>query len=395
MELPASAVVPPTSNDTAQKADGIYKEVVDVYMSNENVQESEFMAIQEPYTLVGNESLQKEKQISVDPISLKESSTRDASSLSRLVLPPINTGPKVTGMYPPLPLAKPKFLSSSLPNSATSSPRFGSILLKKKGRHQSPASPLQVNNVVRQHSAVHSLLTLRQESCLRRSKSCGEGRACAPSNEFDLRLNKVVNGTEHEHEIRLHGSFSGTTEANKDGGGHKSVKKKNTDPYDEGFKCGALCLFLSGFGRGKPVGRARKEEARTVENVISRTVSLERFECGSWSSSAIINGNEAEEDGESVNLYFDLPMELIRTSVNDAHSPVTAAFVFDKEDRKGVLKNSSTKATRKSHESSRHVRFSTSSPTSYPASPSSCNITPRLRKAREEFNAFLEAQGSS
>uniref|UniRef100_A0A803QF64 Uncharacterized protein n=1 Tax=Cannabis sativa TaxID=3483 RepID=A0A803QF64_CANSA len=47
---------------------------------------------------------------------------------------------------------------------------------------------------------------------------------------------------------------------------------------------------------------------------------------------------------------------------------------------------------RKSNDSARHVRFSTASPQSFPASPT-C-ITPRLRKAREDFNAFLEAQSA-
>ena len=156
------------------------------------------------------------------------------------------------------------------------------------------------------------------------------------------------------------------------------------------FKCSAVCLFIPGFGKAKPV-RPRKTEAMVMgNNVISRTVSLEKFECGSWDSSSIIADHD--EDGDSMNLYFGLPLESITNLGNDAHLPVSAAFVFDNKDIKGVLKNGSTptRATgRKSHESSRHVRFSTS----YPASPASC-ITPRFRKAREDFNAFLEAQSA-
>jgi hypothetical protein len=144
------------------------------------------------------------------------------------------------------------------------------------------------------------------------------------------------------------------------------------DPIDDGLKCGVLCFYLPGFAKGKPV-RTKKEEVRgDLGNVISRTVSLEKFECGSWASSAIINDHE----DDSKNLYFDLPLELIQASANDANSPVSAAFIFDK-DRKQVLKSCSTRAApRNSHEFSRHVRFSTSLPTSHPTSPTSC-ITPR------------------
>lgn len=64
---------------------------------------------------------------------------------------------------------------------------------------------------------------------------------------------------------------------------------------------------------------------------MSRTVSLEKLECGSWASSAICRGSE-EAGGDSKHLYFDLPIELIRSSVtDDANSPVTAAFVFEKD----------------------------------------------------------------
>ncbi|KAE8647789.1 hypothetical protein Csa_003234 [Cucumis sativus] len=75
------------------------------------------------------------------------------------------------------------------------------------------------------------------------------------------------------------------------------------------------------------------------------------------------------EDGESGSLYFDLPMELIRNSVSaQTQSPVGAAFVFN---GRGVWNK-----PKLAEESGA-------------ASP--CIITPRLRKARQEFNALLEA----
>ncbi|XP_019198964.1 PREDICTED: uncharacterized protein LOC109192717 [Ipomoea nil] len=289
-----------------------------------------------------------EKQISVDPISLKE-----PSAYSQLVIPPLPAPPSN------------KFLSCSLPNSVSSSPKFRAAanLSRNKWRNQS-----------------HSVALANLER-LRRSKSCGEGRASVPPEEFDMWFAKT-------NIKQVVGKFS-RPETKADGDFRAGAKARSAPLDDEKFKCGALCLFIPGFGKAKPV-KARKEELplplpAEMVHTISRTVSLEKFECGSWASSSI-NGGEASTH------FFDLPMELIRCkSVNDMHSPVSTAFVFDQKSPKGVLKNGGS--SRKSHESTRHVRFSTSSPTSYPASPTSC-ITPRLRKAREEFNAFLEAQGA-
>nr|XP_023919268.1 uncharacterized protein LOC112030839 [Quercus suber] len=349
-----------TSKGGAQEADEFYDEVeVDANMSPDL-----------PYDFE-KERLQKEKQISVDPISLQGSSMGKASF--KLMLPPL---PPAEG-----------FLSCSLPNSANSSPRFNSAPLKKKSRDGSKANPRQVSNLARQHSAAddHVLSPLQRETYLQRSKSCYEGKARALADDFELWLTKP-NSIEYDHKYDI--SFS-KTEPSKDS--HKYTRSMGGG--DEEFKCGALCLFLPGFGKGKPV-RAKKEvvdieHVVNIENVISRSVSLEKFECGSWASSAITH--DSEDDSKS--LYFDLPLELIRTSVNDAHSPVTAAFFFD-NDKKRVLKNGSARSTaKKSDESPCHVRFSLSSPRSHPTSPASC-ITPRLRKAREEFNAFLEAQGA-
>ncbi|KAF8025417.1 hypothetical protein BT93_F2294 [Corymbia citriodora subsp. variegata] len=337
----------------------------------------------------GKDSPRHEKQIGVDPISLQQ----EPAFFVAKPLAPIKTS-ALHGLLPPLSPAKSKFLSYSLPSSATTSPRFPSVtnLLKR-------------NKKLVQHEKMRSF---------RRSKSCGEGRAIPPSVDFDLLATKAkaqATGTtsstsdssctsdssesECPQDVNLKKNNFPRTVSGEDGDGEREKESRQ-----EEFKCGALCLFLPGFGKAKPI-KSKKDTSRAAENniVISRTVSLEKFECGSWAS-PLINVNEiSHEDGagsgigDSTNLFFDLPLEMIRSSANDTHSPVTAAFIFDKE-RKGVLKNSSLRATnRKSHESSRHVRFSISSPTSYPASPTSC-ITPRLRKAREDFNAFLEAQSA-
>lgn len=323
-----------------------------------------------------------EKQISVDPISLHREESAN----------PVQAGvtapePKGQNQLPALlPPTNSKFLSISLPNSATSSPRFGASLLKKKWKNERQVSPQKVEDVNPLHSASYNPLHLQQELQFRRTKSCGEGREYAP-DDFDLWL---IQPNAIEIVNRAYTSYTSFSKTEVNRPVHENGKKKEpTDDIDE-FKCGALCLFLPGFGgKAKPV-RARKVESELQNrNVISRSVSLEKFECGSWASQNMVSGNLEDSMG-----HFDLPLELIRGNVNDAHSPVTTGFLFDK-DIKGVLKNGSarTSAARRSHESPRHVRFSTSSPKSYAASPGSC-ITPRLRKAREDFNAFLEAQSA-
>ncbi|XP_022137258.1 uncharacterized protein LOC111008761 [Momordica charantia] len=336
------------------------------------------------------ECAEKEKQISVDPISLRESS---ATAREDMIVVPAISSPDAGDLHlpPPLPPTQSKFLSYSLPNSVNSSPQFGAGLMKKRGKLENQESRLRVSNSTKiKPSVLDPQNVLKEVTQFRRSKSCGEGRASAPADDLDLWLNKP-----NSVETKNYGDGFSRTESTKDD--RKSAK--GIESTDDGFKCGALCLFLPGFSKGKAVRSIRKEEepeignvmiSKTeIESVISRTVSLEKFECGSWASSVLPNDTG---DDDSTNLFFDLPMELIRSSV-DANAPVSAAFVFDK-DQKVVTKNSSTKLVRKSHESSHHVHFSASSPSSGPASPASC-ITPRLRKAREEFNAFLEAQSSA
>ncbi|XP_027338315.1 uncharacterized protein LOC113852277 [Abrus precatorius] len=318
------------------------------------------------------ECLQNEKHIVVDPLSLKNYPIKQGYHDTTMLPSIITTTSAATILHPPtLQPPKPRFLSMSLPNSANSSPRFASALSKKKSKSESPESQCHATNLT------YKLQHLLQEMHLRKSKSCGEGRACAPSDEFDHWLSKL---SAMEHDKWHHDDLS-RIEAVKESS--KSVNK-HMKTQNDGLKCSAFCLYLPGFGgKVKPV-KTRKE------GVISRTVSLENFECGSWASAAIFN----EIEGGSTNSYFDLPIELIKCSASEVYSPVAASFVFEK-DLKGVLKNGSTRGSvRKSDASPRHVRFSISSSPSYPASPASC-ISPRLRKAREDFNAFLAAAQSA
>ncbi|KAF5193858.1 root hair specific protein [Thalictrum thalictroides] len=321
-------------------------------------------------------TLNNERQISVDPMSLKQSA-RNSAECESFSFVPLTPTTKDTRLHQPVPLppVKSKFVSASLPSSATSSPRSGSILMNiKKWRNQK----FSVSSLARQQSTTVSPFA-SQVSILRRSKSCGEGRLSMPSDEFDM-WTRNLNNSRHEsrpsEDLYEYESYDYYEDDRK-------ITKKQSNFREEDFKCGA-CMFLPGFAKGKPV-RQRKEQ----EAIISRTVSLEKFECGSWASSARISN--AEQNGGSVSSYFDLPLELIRDNVNDAHSPVATAFIFEK-DRKGVLKKCTSRegTAGKPVESSRHVRFSISNSKSQPASPS-C-ISPRLLKARDDFNAYLQAQ---
>ncbi|OIT21631.1 PREDICTED: uncharacterized protein LOC109218668 [Nicotiana attenuata] len=348
-------------------------------------------SMSKPKLLLKKESLGSAKQISVDPISLKES--------NEMAIPHPKSQPLT---IPDIPLTpNNKFLSSSLPNSTALSPEF--LSKKKKNQLSQLPSPLSsTNHLARQHSHSVALtnLHLLREIHLQRSKSCGEGRASAPPEEFDIWFapNNHVAAAEDSNKLNNNNSFQESSEGVRTDGTYKKGKMLEGRNQEEKFKCGALCLFIPGLGKGiKHIRSGRRQESGITvssemgHHVVSRTVSLEKFECGSWTSSAAIMNDVGDA---SNNMFFDLPMELIRCSTvnDDTLSPVTTAFVFDKE-VKGVLKNTTT-THRKSHESARHVRFSTSSPTSYPPSPTSSCITPRILKARDDFSTFLEAQSA-
>ncbi|XP_004488252.1 uncharacterized protein [Cicer arietinum] len=325
------------------------------------------------------ESFQKEKQIVVDPLSLKDSLIKLQEYQVATNLPTIiTTSLSPTHFHPPtLQPPKSRFLNLSLPNSVNSSPRFASV---KKSKGGSPETQSQeATNVT------NKLQNYLQEAQFGKSKSCGDGRESSSLEEFDHWLNKVSAKEYEKWEWHF-----GTSPKNEDAkeNSPKSVKSMKTSENDYGFKCNALCIYLPNF-----VGKVKLKQIKTKKEVsqkvaeISRTVSLENFECGSWASAAMSH----ENDGDSNNSYFDLPLELMKCGDIEVDSPMAASFVYEKN-IKGVLKNGSARGSgRKFEASPRHVRFSLSSSPSYPTSPVSC-ISPRLRKAREDFNAFLAAQ---
>ncbi|URE34136.1 hypothetical protein MUK42_36671 [Musa troglodytarum] len=332
--------------------------------------------------------VEKEKQITVDPLSLKQLADVRGDRISDGA----SAAGEVKFLAPPV-LMRPKLVSCSLPSSALSSPNKWNYL-----DDQEPLVPAR-------------FAWAEQKASLRRSKSCGEGRYSSPSVEFIDILSRRP--SIHQPDDGVHVVDHDTSD---DDTKEETPQPVHAQLEDGQFKCG--CLFLPGLSHRKkqvilqqasqaqsghlqlskvvPQGfqDARESAAKGRISTVSKAASLEKFSCGSWSSSALLGIDGDDDGGHS---YFDLPLELIRSCHDDADSPVRTAFVFDK-DLKGVLKKSSSNlASRKSHASSsnRHVRFSTSSPTSYPASPSSTCITPRLRRAREEFNAVLAAQNTT
>ncbi|CAL0309625.1 unnamed protein product [Lupinus luteus] len=325
------------------------------------------------------ESLQKEKQIVLDTEPLSESFSKERY-FDITMLPTVITTSAGNNLQPPtLQPPKQKFLNSSLSSSSNSSPRIDLDLSLKKSEGESLES--QCHDCILALKDLHML----QEIHLRKSQSCGARRSsCVPSNEFDHWLN-MLNELVDEHENKNKGRIS-ETETVKDHS-PKSVKHQRTITPDDVFRCNSLCMYLPGFGNKVKPNKAKKEEPQRETAVISRTVSMEKFECGSWASSPM----HYESEGESSNSYFDLPLELMRcNSINEVYSPINESFVFEKN-IKGILKNGSSKLdARKSESSCRRVRFSPSSSSSCPSSPSFC-ISPRLSKAREDFNAFLAA----
>ncbi|URE34137.1 hypothetical protein MUK42_36671 [Musa troglodytarum] len=303
--------------------------------------------------------VEKEKQITVDPLSLKQLADVRGDRISDGA----SAAGEVKFLAPPV-LMRPKLVSCSLPSSALSSPNKWNYL-----DDQEPLVPAR-------------FAWAEQKASLRRSKSCGEGRYSSPSVEFIDILSRRP--SIHQPDDGVHVVDHDTSD---DDTKEETPQPVHAQLEDGQFKCG--CLFLPGLSH-----RKKQSAAKGRISTVSKAASLEKFSCGSWSSSALLGIDGDDDGGHS---YFDLPLELIRSCHDDADSPVRTAFVFDK-DLKGVLKKSSSNlASRKSHASSsnRHVRFSTSSPTSYPASPSSTCITPRLRRAREEFNAVLAAQNTT
>ncbi|KFK31620.1 hypothetical protein AALP_AA6G136600 [Arabis alpina] len=364
--------------------------------------------------------IQSERDISMDPISIK--SLTMSPSLRRndsfdMVLLPAMSPPRDIDAPMPLPLQPVRTKSSrSLPNSAATSPKQRSGLMRAlKGREQDSSSGLMRAFKGKEQDSSPSSGLMRALKGKEQDSSSGLMRALkgkeqySSSSSASFRRSNSCVATSKRLSPKSSGngnSFLIKTESSK------SINNNNT--LEDGFKCNALCLYLPGFGKGKPVRSLRKDdsssftqtttttssasssvtvsrtvsvrETTTTTTVISARASMEKFDCGSYTS---------DSTGDEGGGHFDLPSELIKSGSgeNDQDDPVSTAFVFDKEpiekEIKGVLKVSGSSNRRSMETSLRHVRFSTSSPVSYPTSPA---ISPRLLEATKNFNAFLDAQ---
>ncbi|CAN6220987.1 unnamed protein product [Urochloa humidicola] len=337
----------------------------------------------------------KERQIPVDPASLRRLGMV-ADEDSPLSEPSVLT--EVVARSSPLlpPLRRPTFVGASLPSSAASSPVHGAGAKWEDHQQQPPPaahSPTSaLRSLARQHSAALARLVgaaAGAPPALSRSASRAEGRTMAPHDD---------------------------DEEDPDGGDPDKLLAA-----DGGFTCAALCMFIPGFSRKKPAaafaggGAAVPGMQRQPSGLrslrrgsASRVASLERFECGSWSPPPPPPPPPAAAETDC------LATEVAKTScaADDAEAPVKMAFVFDGElapaaaagATRGILKNSASSrldsARPSTSSSQRHVRFSTSAAATDVASavsascPTSPCITPRLARARAEFNAFLEAQSA-
>lgn len=279
---------------------------------------------------------------------------------------------EVTVQSPILPPVRtPRFVSASLPCSASSSPHYAfSSNQRWDEPNLHPSSVQSPRTLARQHS----LALTRFAST--RSMSFAEGRTFAHNDTF-----QVLGVMLQDNSERSPGSSSSTSSESL------KTKPKAKSAKEDDFKCGALCMHLPSFSKKKQM--QLRHQAVRANGGGSRLASLEKFDCGSWSPP---NGNACDPDR---------PVEMERSSNRDMDSPIHSAFLFEGVERRGILKKSSSRfgSSKSLGLSNRHVRFSmANSPVaSCPSSPSvslSC-ISPRLRKAREEFNAFLEAAQSA
>ncbi|XBI19729.1 uncharacterized protein [Aegilops tauschii subsp. strangulata] len=119
----------------------------------------------------------------------------------------------------------------------------------------------------------------------------------------------------------------------------------------DSFWCGAFCMHLPGLSRRRPIMQQQQSmslsepdapastagpDEPTRSGAVSKAASMERFGHSSSSSGMVFGGRvDAEEDDQEVSAYFDLPLELLRSSSVDMESPVTAAFVFDSSRGRG------------------------------------------------------------
>ncbi|XP_062190191.1 uncharacterized protein LOC133893232 [Phragmites australis] len=288
------------------------------------------------------------RDVAVDPFSLRQFSQLDIDK--PLPIPSVAVADRR--------LSPARFGSGSVsvPSPAASSPRVSNA-----GRLKAPAAATGWYDA----PAAHWAPTVQAPSTkLPRSKSSASGEMARADGELDdVFLSSERKASEPQRwgsDVPLIAS-AGAGAEEEDSTGYaigeargKNGRGKGKHGGEAPFTC---CMYLPGITRrSKPpatavaaarsssgvFGKAFEEEypdpGTARPSTMSLAVSLERFDCGSMSTSS---WRGLALDGEaSSSSYFDLPLELILGCDDDESDlPVCAAFVFDSDGiRKSVLK---------------------------------------------------------
>ncbi|KAF2922943.1 uncharacterized protein [Oryza sativa Japonica Group] len=361
-------------------------------------------------TNAGEEEEPEERQIAVDPFSLRQFSRLDIDG--PLPIPSVS----VDHHHHHAPHARPgpALVLAGASASVPTSPRRVSAWDAPPTRWDAHLAVVAAAPAARVAS---SDVMAPPRTAISRSRSCaGAAEAELDDDEFDVILSsserKASAPQRWGSDVPLIGAGDGAEDstgyAAADARGKSGRRKWKRGGGAAPFTC---CLYLPGLGtrrtakpspptaaarasslpsspatfRGGGGGGGVESDPGTARaSTMSLAMSLERFDCGSCSTSS---RSGLALDGEAGSSYFDLPLELILGCDGDdeADLPVHAAFMFDSDGiRKSVLKKGVRRAAAAAARpsvgkmstdgpdriSGRHVRFyvtSGSSPTSTPA----------------------------
>ncbi|XP_040382242.1 uncharacterized protein LOC121054993 [Oryza brachyantha] len=369
---------------------------------------------------VGEEEEPEERQIAVDPFSLRQFSQLNIDG--PLPIPSVSVDHRYRHDVPhPHRPALFAGASSSVPCSAATSPRRLSAVVAPPTRWDAHL-PVMAAPPTGVASSKALAVMAPPRAAMSRSRSCaGAPEADMEDDEFDVILSlserKASAPQRWGSDVPLIGAGDSADDstgyAMADGRGKNGRRRKAKRGGEAApFTC---CPFLPGLGARRTAKHPHPAAARTssscsspattfhsvgsgggcVESdpgtarpsTMSLAVSLERFDCGSCSASSL-SGLALDGEPPSSSAYFDLPLELILGCDGDDEGdlPVHAAFMFDSDGirksvlRKGVRRAAAAAAARPSvgrmstdgsgRISARHVRFSLTSgsaPTSTPS----------------------------
>uniref|UniRef100_A0A0E0LKZ0 Uncharacterized protein n=1 Tax=Oryza punctata TaxID=4537 RepID=A0A0E0LKZ0_ORYPU len=342
-------------------------------------------------TNAGEDEEPEERQIAVDPFSLRQFSRLDIDGPLPI--------PSVSVDHHHAPHPRPALLAGASASVPTS-PRRVSAWGAPPTRWDAHLAVMAAAPAARVAS---SDVLAPPRAAMSRSRSCaGAAEAELDDDEFDVILSsseRKANAPQRwGSDVPLIGAGDSAEDSTgyavADARGKSGRRKAKRGGGAAPFTC---CLYLPGLGARRtakppPAAAARASSSLSspatyrgrggVESdpgtarpsTMSLAMSLERFDCGSCSTSS---RSGLALDGETGSSYFDLPLELILGCDGDdeADLPVHAAFMFDSDGiRKSVLKKGVRRAAAAARPSvgnmstdgsdrisARHVRFSVTS----------------------------------